>query len=320
MAATIIRGTHDKDNPYFLFRRDTAQDRSLSWEARGVLAYLLSKPDDWKVQVPDLQQLCGREKVKSILRELVDKGYLTRKQVQNEDGSGQFSGSVYLVYETPVEKPSNLYGEPNSPKPENPSPKKPSSGEPPLTNNRIQKTESTNPAKPGRINPNLRSGSKSSVSVSEDDTEYIGDDEAPKPRHKSALEVRLEGALKGKKLSKKLVDALDAKVLTSGGEMAGPRYLWDINPTFKEWANEKIAYWETLPNQEAAHLVNLLRTYENAKLPEQGWVHFEKRRTAEVAVQTTKSKESRAEIAGIEGVPIAPLPDASEISDDIWDE
>lgn len=105
-AVSIIRTPHSKERPYFSMARKSAQDESLSWEARGVLAYLLSKPDDWQVQIKDLQQKCGRDKAKSILKELLDAKYLTVKQ-EHEPKTGLFLRNVYKVYETPfTENPS----------------------------------------------------------------------------------------------------------------------------------------------------------------------------------------------------------------------
>jgi hypothetical protein len=71
----IIRASRN-EYTYVIISRATAQDRSLSWAARGVLAYLLSKPDDWQVDAGDLQQGCGRDKVYSLLAELIAAGYL----------------------------------------------------------------------------------------------------------------------------------------------------------------------------------------------------------------------------------------------------
>ena len=58
----------------------------------GMLGYLLSKPDDWRVVVPELvnvtkdtKKQTGREGVYNILKELEEKGYLTRKK--NKDGT-----------------------------------------------------------------------------------------------------------------------------------------------------------------------------------------------------------------------------------------
>lgn len=100
----IRRAKHSADNPYFLHLRALAQDRSLSWEARGVMGYILSKPDDWKVQPKDLEQECARQKVYSILKELKAAGYIVQEQRQGKNG--RFEPGDYIVYEQPCdEKP-----------------------------------------------------------------------------------------------------------------------------------------------------------------------------------------------------------------------
>lgn len=106
---TIIRVQHGRDNPYFMVRRDTAQDARLTFEARGVLFYLLSKPDHWEVSVTDLMRegRCGRDRIKRIIIELEALGYLKRAQIQGDDG--KFGCNEYTIYERPqplTEKPS----------------------------------------------------------------------------------------------------------------------------------------------------------------------------------------------------------------------
>lgn len=102
-----VRSPRTKDRPYFSMSRETAQDERLSWEARGVLAYLLSKPDDWQVQVKDLQQHCGRDKVRNILAELQEFQYISVHQLH--DKNGKFTRNIYQVHETPfTEKPSTV--------------------------------------------------------------------------------------------------------------------------------------------------------------------------------------------------------------------
>lgn len=98
-AKTIIR-YHD-NSPYFAAPREAAQDRRLSYEARGVLFYLLSRPDDWKIVVADLQQEgCGRDKTYRVLNELIDCGYVTRETVRNDDHT--IKEVVYTIYEKPL--------------------------------------------------------------------------------------------------------------------------------------------------------------------------------------------------------------------------
>jgi hypothetical protein len=79
-SATILRAPKNKRNPYTSVRRATFEDRGLSWEARGLLAYLLVKPDDWEIQVADLIDASpgGRDKVYRILNELEAHGYVER--------------------------------------------------------------------------------------------------------------------------------------------------------------------------------------------------------------------------------------------------
>jgi hypothetical protein len=122
MADTIIRGKHDKENPYFMMSRDSAQDRKLSYEARGLLAYLLSKPGLWIVKISDLQLdpkqgegKAGRDKVYSILDELAAHRYV-KKPTRYQEKSGKWQWTSYEVYESPFpEKPYTV--EPDTEKP-----------------------------------------------------------------------------------------------------------------------------------------------------------------------------------------------------------
>src|SRR5262249_16471772 len=56
------------------------EDRRLSGEARGVLAYLLSRPPDWETRPSHLRHMfsCGKERMDRIMRELIDAGYAGR--------------------------------------------------------------------------------------------------------------------------------------------------------------------------------------------------------------------------------------------------
>lgn len=123
-AATIRRSAHGVGNDYFLMLRASAQDDRLSYEARGVLVYLLSKADNWEAQVNDLQRNgCGRDKVYKIINELADAGYITkRERTQKADGTWQWT--PYIVYESPQpdqkplpEKPEVVEGQDGSPLP-----------------------------------------------------------------------------------------------------------------------------------------------------------------------------------------------------------
>ena len=51
---TIFRVAKNKDNPYVMIDKRPLENPSLSWKAKGVLAYLLSRPDDWEIILGDL--------------------------------------------------------------------------------------------------------------------------------------------------------------------------------------------------------------------------------------------------------------------------
>ena len=94
---TIIRAEHDRDNPYFPMRRDTAQDNRLSWEARGLLVYVLSKHNNWQIMLGDLrrQGSAGQNVTRSILRKLEADDYLIRRRVNNEMGYFEWECTIY---------------------------------------------------------------------------------------------------------------------------------------------------------------------------------------------------------------------------------
>lgn len=103
---TIIRGKRPESS-FYTVSKTISEDRALSWKARGLLIYLLGKPDHWKIIIQDLinqtgdsTSPTGRDGVYSILNELLGAGYLTRSNRRDE--SGTFVGSEYFVQEKPL--------------------------------------------------------------------------------------------------------------------------------------------------------------------------------------------------------------------------
>lgn len=90
------------DNNYTVIPNKTAQDCRLSFEARGMLALLLSLPSDWQVNNSWLvnQSCAGRDKVKKLILELIENGYMSKQQPRNQ--KGKFTSNDYFVYATPV--------------------------------------------------------------------------------------------------------------------------------------------------------------------------------------------------------------------------
>lgn len=98
----IVR-VQKRNNPFVQIDKTPINDDRLSWKAKGILIYLLSKPHDWKVRIKDLVNHAkdGEKAIYSGLKELEDVGYISRIQSRGKDGS--FSEYEYLVYETPIE-------------------------------------------------------------------------------------------------------------------------------------------------------------------------------------------------------------------------
>jgi len=86
-----------KENNYFAVSNQPFNDDRLSWEARGVIGYLLSKPDDWTVRFHDLvkQGPAGDHKLRRILKELKDTGYLERERIQGKGGKFEWQSTIY---------------------------------------------------------------------------------------------------------------------------------------------------------------------------------------------------------------------------------
>jgi hypothetical protein len=94
---TIIRGP--KFAHYFVVDNALFSDERLSWEARGLMGYLLSKPDDWKVRLYDLvaRGPAGVHKIQRILRELEAAGYLRRVRLKRSNGAFDWETTVCEV-------------------------------------------------------------------------------------------------------------------------------------------------------------------------------------------------------------------------------
>lgn len=95
----IIRTTH-RDR-YVILSKKPLEDDRLSFRARGVHAYLMSKPDRWQVRVCELASAGpdGRDSVMAALRELEAAGYLVRSQ--GHRSTGEFDTASTSVFEEP---------------------------------------------------------------------------------------------------------------------------------------------------------------------------------------------------------------------------
>jgi hypothetical protein len=118
--------TIKRDNPWSQIDRFVFEsDPNLSWKAKGIMGYLLTRPDGWKIRFNDLVKRAkdGREAVTSGLKELEKEGYLNYYQERTEGGT--FGEWIYDVYERPELNPTHIQ---NLPLSENPISVNPISG------------------------------------------------------------------------------------------------------------------------------------------------------------------------------------------------
>lgn len=85
-------------------------DENLSWKAKGILLYLLSRPDDWQVYETELNKHSsdGRDSLRTGIKELEQAGYIHRTRKRNE--KGQLKEYEYQVFEQPTRIEKNHVG------------------------------------------------------------------------------------------------------------------------------------------------------------------------------------------------------------------
>lgn len=121
-----------KESHYVVLNKTALNDTRLSWKAKGLHAYMLSKPDDWTFHDIELQKHAkdGRDALKSALKELKDLGYM--KRIRNRGQGGKFEYET-IVYEIPqTDEPVT-----DRPHTENPPTGKPLTENPQLLSNEL---------------------------------------------------------------------------------------------------------------------------------------------------------------------------------------
>jgi len=79
---------HTTSSPFVSVHRGMLEDSSLSWKAKGILSYMLSKADDAHPNEFTILShgTDGRDSVRSGIAELEAEGILIRKAEKNNDG------------------------------------------------------------------------------------------------------------------------------------------------------------------------------------------------------------------------------------------
>ena len=128
-----------REHNYTVVSNKVYDKNQLSWQAMGLLGYLLTKPDNWQVMVAELVNVTkdtkkptGREGVYNIINELKEKGFISVRK--NSDGS-----TDYTVYDEPIQQSNQEnpnQGKPNQAEPNQAEPNQaePNQAEPTLVN------------------------------------------------------------------------------------------------------------------------------------------------------------------------------------------
>jgi hypothetical protein len=116
----IRRAEHNASNRYFMVVRATAQNAALSYEALGLLTYLLSHSDNWIVQPDELRgRGAGRDRVYKLLKELIDHGFIERR-IERDDKMRVTGVDYFVNEELNPEKPDTVNQDTVSPDTEKP--------------------------------------------------------------------------------------------------------------------------------------------------------------------------------------------------------
>lgn len=113
---SIVRTASPVRN-FTIVSNDVINDARLSLEARGLLLWLLSKPENWQTNSDLLaaQHGVGRDRIRRVLRQLSDVGYMKLETLRNEAGR---ITKRWMIYDIPqAEEPAT-----GSPAPGNPGP------------------------------------------------------------------------------------------------------------------------------------------------------------------------------------------------------
>jgi len=91
----------NRDNPYVLINKEFINRADISMQAKGLLTYLLSLPDDWEVRSSELPRhfTNGIKAVNTALKELINKKYIIK--TQGKDAKNRFQNAQFDIHESP---------------------------------------------------------------------------------------------------------------------------------------------------------------------------------------------------------------------------
>lgn len=91
-----------RENPYVQIDKTGIDDQNLSWEATGLLTYLVGRPNNWKVNVMHLSSVKKNKETstRKALLELRKYNYCHLFEIRK---GGKYTEKFYLVFEVPTQ-------------------------------------------------------------------------------------------------------------------------------------------------------------------------------------------------------------------------
>ena len=181
----LIRLEQKLDKGFKTICLEPIENPSLSWRAKGLHTYLISRPPGWKLWYTDLEQRSteGKAAIGTAVKELQDAGYLRIDRIPGE--SGKIAGSRWIVAQTPSLMTSNDPPHTDCPYTDQPDTDSPYTGNP--LHSKKDFVLSNTPSK----NNNLPSGKPK---ISKDDlnmlTEHYASIREARPRGKAWLPIQ----------------------------------------------------------------------------------------------------------------------------------
>ena len=89
-----------KNKNYTTISNQLFKNKGISLKAKGLMAYLLSLPNDWNLSINGIVACSkeGRRSIGNTIKELISAGYIERNQIRDK---GKFIGYDYFVFEQP---------------------------------------------------------------------------------------------------------------------------------------------------------------------------------------------------------------------------
>lgn len=130
--ADVIRV--QRSGGYTVLPNGILRDTGLSLKTKGLFAIILSLPEGWDYSVAGLATVvgCGRDAIRSALKEMEAAGYLTRQRAHGE--GGKFTGVVYTIRDVAAPLSENPTMDDDAPLSGKPTTDNPTSGKPSLEN------------------------------------------------------------------------------------------------------------------------------------------------------------------------------------------